>query len=103
MTLLDLRKLSISRQITIRFKLRNGMDCVISENGVAKVPALKGVPGFNLEHELSAADEFQLAAPPSDKPAKDAAKPTTLTRVQLAAMAGGGSRASDTAPDHDDE
>ena len=54
MTLVDLRKLAIRKQSKIRFALRNGMECVISEDGIARVPALKSVPDFNLEQELAA-------------------------------------------------
>ena len=54
MTLVDLRKLAIRKQSKIRFALRNGMECVISEDGIARVPALKAVPDFNLEQELAA-------------------------------------------------
>ena len=35
MTLADPRKLSIRQQLKIRFALRNGMECVIGEDGVA--------------------------------------------------------------------
>ena len=60
MKLADLRRLSIRKQLRIHFRLRNGMECVISEHGIAQVPALKGVPDFNLEEELTAAGEFLL-------------------------------------------
>ena len=76
MKLADLRKLSIRKQLKIRFQLRNGMECVITEHGLAQVPALHRVPDFNLEDELQAASEFVLeplrvdpkSAPPKPKP-----------------------------------
>jgi hypothetical protein len=40
--------------------LRNGKECVVDEHGVARVPALKGVPDFDLEVELAPASEFAL-------------------------------------------
>jgi hypothetical protein len=58
--LADLRKLSIRRQIRIRFPLRNGMECVVNEHGVAQVPALRSIPDFNLEEELATASTFML-------------------------------------------
>jgi hypothetical protein len=38
MTLVDVRKLAIRKQSQIRFNLRNGMECIISEDGIARVP-----------------------------------------------------------------
>src|SRR5437868_2772601 len=83
----------------------NGMDCVISERGIAQIPALKGVPDFNLETELAAAQEFQMVAPApaQGKGAKDAASPPVISRAELAAIASGGSTTAHAGPDHDDE
>lgn len=105
MTLGDLRKLTIRKQTTIRFKLRNGMECVISELGIAQVPALKGIPDFNLETELAAAQEFQMIAPvmAQAKSVKAAAPPPVISRAEMAAMASGGSATAHAEPDHDDE
>ena len=36
------------------------MECVIGEDGVARVPALKAQPDFNLEQELAVAAAFVL-------------------------------------------
>ena len=58
MTLADLRKFSIRKQYRIHFRLRNAMECVISEHGIAQVPSLNKNPDFNLEEELAAAGEF---------------------------------------------
>jgi len=101
--LADLRKLAIRRQTRIHFSLRNGMECVISEHGVAQVPALKGVPDFNLEDELAAASSFVLdPVMVSKKQAAKGASPSTpLGREELAGMASGGSAAE--APGHEDD
>ncbi len=56
-------KLSIKQQYRIRFVLPNGMECVITEHGIAQVPALKSVPDFNLEQELASVGEFLLEPP----------------------------------------
>jgi hypothetical protein len=103
MKLADLRKLSIKQQYRIHFRLQNGMECIVTEHGIATVPELKGTPDFNLETELRAAREFLLepAQPPSGK---DAPRPRTVAREDLAALtdpaAGGGAAAHE---DHDDE
>ena len=94
MKLADLRKLAIRRQFRIRFALRNGMECVVDEHGVARVPALKGVPDFDLEMELAPANEFALEPAVSGK---DSPKPRTVRRDDLAAMTSAAPSA------HDDE
>ena len=105
MTLVDVRKLAIRKQSKIRFVLRNGMECIISEDGIARVPALKSVPDFNLEQELAAATSFVVEAviPPGTKnPPKP--KPVPMGRTELTAMAlnsaGGAVAVHD---EHDDE
>jgi len=101
MRLADLRRFSIRKQFRIRFRLQNGLECVITDGGIAQVPALKGPPDFNLEQELASASEFLLEAPAaSDK--KNPPKPRSLTRDELAAMVTA-SPAAGAAPDHDDE
>ena len=60
MKLNDLRRLAIRRQSRIRFRLSNGMDCVINEHGIGKVPGLTEPCAFNLEDELARATDFLL-------------------------------------------
>ena len=67
MKLADLRKLSVRKNLRIRFPLPNGMECVVTEHGVAQVPGLKGVPDFNLEQELASITEFVLEPADEDK------------------------------------
>ena len=52
MTLSDLRKLTVRKQVRIRFRIANGMDCVINEHGVAQVPELRRIADFNLEQAI---------------------------------------------------
>ena len=85
MKLADLRKLSIRKQFRIRFVLSNGMECVITQHGIAQVPALKGVPNFNLEQELDSIDDF-LLEPAAVADVKHAPKPRSVSRAELAAM-----------------
>jgi hypothetical protein len=101
MTLVDLRKLAIRKRSQIRFELRNGMQCVINETGVARVRDLKAIPEFNLEEELGVATQFVVEAvtPEGSKPAK--AKPVVMSRDEIVAeLAPAAVAAHD---DHDDE
>jgi len=95
MKLQDLRKAAIREQGKIHFRLRNGMECVVTENGIAQVPGLKDKPDFNLEEELSQADEF-LFEPHLPKP------PRKLLRAEMEAMVAAAPVVT-TAHDHDDE
>ena len=102
MKLADLRKLAIRRQTRIRFRLRNGQECVITEHGVAQVAALKGVPDFNLEEELASAASFLLdPVAVSKKAPKGASMSTPVSREELVGLASGGS--SGGAPSHEDD
>jgi hypothetical protein len=105
MTLVDARKLAIRKQSKIRFALRNGMECIISEDGIARVPALKSVPDFNLEQEFAAATDFVVeAAVPAGMKNAPKPKPVSMGRAELTAMAlsspGGAVAVHD---EHDDE
>lgn len=101
MTLADLRKLSIRKQFRVRFSLQNGMECVINENGIAQVPALKSVPDFNLEYELASARQFVLE-PVSPVGEKNPPKPRSVAREELETLVT--TPAAATAhDDHDDE
>ena len=95
MTLADLRKLSIRQQAKVHFRLQNGMECIVNEQGVAHVPGLRGVPGFNLEEELAGAAEFLLEPLPPAPSRK-------LRREDLAAMASASPVAA-AAHDHDED
>ena len=101
MTLVDLRRFTIRKQSQIRFRLRNGMECVVTEHGMAQVPTLQAVPDFNLEEELGQATEFFLesvVAPDKKSPVK----PQSLKREELARLVASGSTAA-ASPEHDDD
>jgi len=99
----DLRRVAVKKQIRIRFTLSNGMECVVNQRGVAEIPALRAVPAFNLEDELSQAREFLVepAEVEAGKAGQRKAAPRKYDRDQLAALAsaGGAEAAHD---DHDD-
>jgi len=100
MKLADLRKLSIKKNLRIHFQMQNGMECVITEHGIAEIPQLKGIPDFNLEQELVSAGQFLLEpAVVTDK--KNAPKPRSVGRDELSQMTASGPAA--VHDDHDDE
>jgi len=95
MKLGDLRRLSIKKQLKIHFKLRNGMECIVNEQGVATAPELRAVPDFNFDDELAAAGEFLVEPAPPGQAKK-------LTRAEMTAMAAD-SPSAVAVHDHDDE
>jgi len=98
MKLADLRKLSIRKQLKIRFQLPNGLECVVTEHGVAQVPALRRVPDFNLEQELAHVSQFVLE--PVRVDSKTHPKPATVSLAELTGML---APAGASAPDHEEE
>jgi hypothetical protein len=100
MKLADLRKLAIRQTVQVRFRMRNGKDCLISERGIAQIPGWTGIPDFSLEDELASAAEFSLEpiVPPN---AKNPPKPRRLTRQELIDMTAEAPVVA--AHDHDDE
>ncbi|HEV3329543.1 MAG TPA: hypothetical protein VG096_01090 [Bryobacteraceae bacterium] len=99
MTLVDLRKLSIRKHLKIRFQLSNGMECVITEHGLAQVPTLQRVPGFNLEQELSSVSEFVLE-PVGAAAKRPVVAPKAIGREELTSLIGSSPTA---AAEHEDE
>jgi hypothetical protein len=101
MKLIDLRKVAIKKQQKIRFRLRNGMEGVVNELGVAQVPGLDKLPDFNLEQELEAASSFILE--PLNLGQKNAPKPKTLTREEMTALVSAAPVGAAHHDEHDDE
>jgi len=99
MNLGALRKFAIRQQTRIRFPLTNGLECVVNEMGVAQVPALKGIPDFNLERELADAQHFYLDALTADP--RIPVKTRSLLRDELASWTDGSPAAE--VHDHEDE
>jgi hypothetical protein len=95
MKLADLRRLTIKKRLKVHFRLKNGMEGIVTEQGIATVPALKAVPDFNLEDELSSAAEFLVeAAPP--------AQSRTVQRAEMMSLVSASPMPA-AAHDHDDE
>jgi len=105
MKLADLRKLSIRQQVRIRFCIGNGMECVVTEHGIAQVPGLRSIPDFNLEQELASASEFAVepaAACSASDGGKGVPKVRQIGRDELASMiASAGPGAA--VPQHEEE
>jgi hypothetical protein len=104
MTLQDLRKAAIRKQSKIRFVLRNGMECVIGEDGVARVPELNRTPDFNLDQELAAAQSFTLeAAALAGQKNSVKIRPIPMSRQQMSALALDTPASAAVHDEHDDE
>src|SRR5271166_2091699 len=102
MNLSDLRKVTVRKRLRIRFALSNGMECVVNEHGIAQVPALRSVPSFNLEDELSGAQAFLVE--PAAEGGKNQTKPAarSYTRGEMTALAESGAGAESAHADHED-
>ena len=96
MTLSDLRKVTVKKNLRIRFALSNGMECVLNEHGIAQVSALRAVPTFNLEDELAGAREFLVESVRAGEKGKKQPNPRSYTRDELAALAAGGAAGGET-------
>jgi len=95
MKLSDLRRIAIRQQARLRFPLPGGMECLINEHGIAKVPGLKGKPAFDIEGELVQAQQFQW------EPVASPSASRVLSRDELRKMTAGSPDAG-AAQDHDE-
>lgn len=100
MKLSDIRRATVKKQLRVKFKLPNGMECIVDEHGLAKVPELKVVPDFDLEEALTTVQQFQIETV-VEEPAKSKVQHLPLAEFQkLMAVAGGS--ASALVHDHDE-
>jgi len=86
MKLADLRKLSIRKHLKIRFRMSNGMECVITEHGLAQIPALQRTSDFSVEQELASVSQFILEPVSAAKKPPVASK--AIGREELTSMLG---------------
>ena len=85
MRLVDVRRLAVRRRIRIRFRLSNGMECIVNEQGVVRLPELRHAPQFDLEEEIAKAAQFSIEeAVPA--PGNQRTKPRPLSRAELDAL-----------------
>ncbi len=96
MKLSDLRKVTVKKNLRLRFRLPNGLECVVNEHGIAQVPGLHSVPDFNLEKALDGVNEFILETNPPGNP------PQTIDRQELEALTAPASAGSRPSEDRDD-
>ncbi len=96
MKLTDVRKMAIRRQTRVRFRLANGLECVVDEHGIARIAGIRDAPPFNLEEELAGVGQFQLETLEAINVA-----PRTVTRVELEKLTS--SQPAAAAPDDHDE
>ncbi|MCZ2151139.1 MAG: hypothetical protein LC126_25625 [Bryobacterales bacterium] len=98
MKLSELRRLTIRRQMRIRFTLSGGSECLINEHGIAQAPGLQSTPDFNLEQELAQAAAFRIEYV-GEEAAKARARAATAEDLQkmIAAVAPGAA-----APEHEE-
>jgi hypothetical protein len=83
MKLNDARGFAVRKQVRIRFRTPGGMECLLDEHGLSRVPDLKASSDLNLEDEFSRAGQFQLEA------AVEAGKRAdlrTVSRAELEAL-----------------
>ena len=85
MTLSDLRKAAVKKTLRIRFVLPNGMEGVVDEHGLARIPALNKTADFNLEQELAKVSEFLLEFR-AELDKKGMPRRQTLSRAELETM-----------------
>jgi hypothetical protein len=102
MNLSDLRRVTVKRNLRIRFPLSNGMECVLNEHGIAQVPALHAVPSFNLEQELAAAREFVVEPAVVTEKNKTSMKPRRYSRDEMATLATAGAGGPAGHDEHED-
>lgn len=87
MKLSDLRKLAVKKKLRVRFRLPNGLECVMNEHGIAELPALKAPPDFNLEEQFASVSGFIIEPVAPGEKQKAKAQAQNLTRDQLSALA----------------
>ena len=92
MTLTEARRYAVSKKTRIEFSTASGLDCIIDEHGIARVPELKAAPDFTMTNEFDNATTFVLVR---------GAQRETVSRQQLSDMAGP-SKAANHAHDEDE-
>lgn len=100
MKLAELRKVAVRKNVRIRFAVAGGLECVISEHGIAQIPDLARVPDFNLEEALGGATAFTLEPVSTDK--RRPAPTERLTAQQLAVLVASGGPDAPHPEEHDE-
>ncbi|MCW5983410.1 MAG: hypothetical protein KIT09_35285 [Bryobacteraceae bacterium] len=90
MTLSDLKRFAVRRSVNVRFRIAEDLECVVTSQGIGRIPALKHLPTFHLERELAQVDEFVLE-PAGEDPQRRRSRPREmrLRRPELESMVAG--------------
>lgn len=103
MRLNDIRRLAVRRKVRIGFVLSNGMECVIDEHGISRVPKLNGPFDLNVETELATASAFSMQPVGGDAAKGGGTRMRPLRREELEALAAEGAGASgNSIPEHEE-
>ncbi len=101
MKLNDIRRFAIRQHVRVRFPLSNGMECIVNEHGISRVPQLEAPAEFNLEKELSHIDCFSIEPIQASGSRTAPARSRTVSREELQVMAA--ATGSPVAQGHDHE
>jgi hypothetical protein len=102
MKLNDLRRLTIRQRVRVRFGLSNGMECIVNEHGISRVPQLNAPGDFNLEDELALAQRFSVEPVEVGGTKGGVAKPRSLSRSELQAMTASAGATGVAPADHEE-
>ncbi|MCX6620149.1 MAG: hypothetical protein NTY38_03545 [Acidobacteria bacterium] len=80
----------------IRFPLDNGMECIITEQGICQIPALQAPPQFQFDELFAKVTAFFIESPDG----KDRTTSRKLSRTELESLTAGGELAVHV--DHDE-
>jgi hypothetical protein len=98
MKLSDVRKLAIRQQVRIHFRLSDGKECVVMEDGIARIPGLRDALQVSLDDEFAAVTQVEMETvvlPPKTVAAR------TVLRAELEKLTSSHS-AGAVADDHDE-
>ncbi len=100
MTLAELKKLAIRKQMRIRFAV-DSAEALIDEHGIARVPSLRSVPGFNLDEVLATVTQFKVESlgPDGKSKGSQTAQPEEMVKLLASLHPGGPAKPVD---DHDE-
>jgi len=102
MKLNDIRRLTIKQKLRVTFPLSNGMDCIVDEHGISRIPKLGVATGVNIEDELAAAAKFVVEVAGASKEKGGGAKARNLSRAELESMAASTSSAAPSSHEHEE-
>jgi hypothetical protein len=91
MKLSDARRVAIRGQLSLRFALSSGLECVVDRHGIARVPGIAGPTALNIEDEFAAAQRFVVQT--------EGGAPREIPRAALEELAQARQLATQ-APDH---